>query len=98
YSDAGYELPPLTVEYHEVPTNHTLAGWERDGQGLLLTNTNLSLSHAARERRQTLKTRMQQCLSLVEARLPEQHIVWCELAYEQKYTEKLLGEAAITYS
>ena len=32
----GYTLPPLRVHYHELPTDHSDAGHDRDGQGVLV--------------------------------------------------------------
>ena len=69
------------------PTAHANAGFERDGQGLLLQNTTLSLSHAARERKLTLDRRMQKVVELIKVTLPEQVIVWCELDEEQRLTD-----------
>src|SRR5437588_6197501 len=94
----GYELPPLEVLYHEVPTAHANAGFERDGQGLLLQNTTLSLSHAARERKLTLDRRMQKVVELIKVTLPEQVIVWCELDEEQRTLEAALRGMGLAYS
>src|SRR6202000_2417863 len=38
FSDDGYVLPPLDVRWHEIPTDHSHAGTERDGQGRLFRN------------------------------------------------------------
>jgi hypothetical protein len=35
YSDEGYELPPLKLNWHEVPADHSKAEPERDGQGVM---------------------------------------------------------------
>ena len=33
FSDDGYELPPLDVRWHEIASDHSTAGAEKDGQG-----------------------------------------------------------------
>lgn len=32
FDDTGYDLPPMQVLYHEVPTNHAMAGQDKDGR------------------------------------------------------------------
>lgn len=99
HDDTGYELPPLTVQYHEVPTNHALAGCERDGQGLLFKHAAASLVHAAREKRESQQARLD-CLMAILLTQPqeEQAIIWCTLNDEQKAIEKALKAHHITVS
>ena len=35
HDDTGYDLPPLNVHWHELPTDHSAAGEDRDGQVLM---------------------------------------------------------------
>jgi DNA methylase/Helicase conserved C-terminal domain len=58
YSDEGYDLPPIEVRYHEVPTDYTMAGADRDGQGLMFQNPALGLSQAASEKRDSMPARI----------------------------------------
>jgi hypothetical protein len=48
FSDEGYELPPLDVRWHEVPSDHSTAGRKRSGQNRLFRNARLGVQ--ARER------------------------------------------------
>lgn len=58
YSDDGYDLPPIEVRYHEVPSDYAKAGYERDGQALMFTDPALGLSAAAAEKRDSLASRV----------------------------------------
>ncbi|TIU59705.1 MAG: DNA methylase N-4, partial [Mesorhizobium sp.] len=46
FSDDGYVLPPVKVNWHEVPIDHSTAGYDRDGQGLLIHNSALGVTQA----------------------------------------------------
>lgn len=97
YSDEGYELPPLAVHYHEVPTNHALAGFERDGQGLLLKNTTVSLSHAAREKRESLPARIAAMRSILNADPESHYLLWHHLESERHAIQVAVPTAASVY-
>jgi SAM-dependent methyltransferase len=67
HSDAGYDLPPIEVRYHEVPTDYAKAGADRDGQALMFTDPALGLSAAAAEKRDSLPRRIEQFGEIVDA-------------------------------
>lgn len=53
HSDAGYDLPPMSIEWHEIPSDNSNVPPTRDGQGRLFLDPVLGLSEAAREKRQS---------------------------------------------
>lgn len=67
-SDDGYELPPLEVVWHEIPSDHRNAGEERDGQGRLFRNTALGVVEASREKRESLAARVAKMVELISGR------------------------------
>ena len=67
HSDEGYDLPPIEVRYHEVPTDYAKAGADRDGQALMFTDPALGLSAAAAEKRDSLPRRIEQLGEIVDA-------------------------------
>jgi hypothetical protein len=69
HSDDGYALPALTVSWHEVPSNYETAGIEKNGQGLLVPDLAISLSAAAREKRDTLGSRVARLMEIVHAEI-----------------------------
>ena len=65
FSDEGYELPPLDVRWHEIPSDHTQAGAEKDGQGRLFRNAAIGVQDAAREKRDSLPARIARAVECV---------------------------------
>lgn len=67
YSDEGYDLPPIEVVYHEVPSDYSQAGADRDGQNLMFQDPALGLSAAATEKRDSLPRRIEKFGEIVDA-------------------------------
>lgn len=87
FSDEGYVLPPVTVTWHEVPIDHSTAGYDRDGQGMLLRNTALGVSQASAAKRDSLPARIAKMQDLI-AEDPEAHrILWHDLEDERRAIE-----------
>lgn len=66
YDDSGYELPPLDVRYHRLTMQETDYEAERDGQVRLYRDAALGLSQAAKEKRESIETRVQMAESLLK--------------------------------
>ncbi|HVX08278.1 DEAD/DEAH box helicase, partial [Humibacter sp.] len=98
YSDEGYDLPELEVLRHPVAVDHTTAGVDRDGQGLLLRGGTLGVVDAAREKRDTLTERVARAISIVAEHPDEPVVLWCDLNDEQTALEQALTAAGVTYS
>jgi hypothetical protein len=99
FSDEGYELPGLDVHWHELPSDHTNAIPERGGQGRLLRNTAIGVTHAAREKRDSLEARIAKAKEIIE---PPTHkleakskhwLVWHDLEDERRAIEKSFPSA-----
>lgn len=70
YDDAGYDLPPLNVEYVTVPSDMPVAS---------------TLSERRNARRESLKQRCQKAAELIEQEHDAQWLVWCDLNDEADY-------------
>jgi hypothetical protein len=87
FSDEGYDLPPLDVRWHEVPSDHRTAGAEADGQGRLLKAEAIGIVDASREKRASLGARIDTMLAL-RAEDPGAHrIIWHDLEDERRAIE-----------
>lgn len=86
----GYELPPLTVNWHSVAVDHSSAGSERDGQGKLLRDAAIGVQDAAAVKRSTLDARIAKVRELIDARPNEHVIVWHDLEDERRALEDTL--------
>jgi len=90
YSDEGYDLPPLEVRWHEIPSDHTDAGHETSGQGRLIRSASIGVTHAAKEKRESLAGRISKLME-IRAENPEAHrLIWHDLESERKAIEDAL--------
>lgn len=105
YSDEGYDLPPLKMTWHEIPSQHTDILPTRDGQGRMFMDPVLGLSEAAKEKRNSMDARILKAIELAKEylarckknkKLPKQIIVWCELNDEQDALSKAFADNEIT--
>lgn len=93
HSDAGYDLPPLEVHYHEVPSDYEAAGAEKNGQGLLIPNVAMGLSAAAGEKRQSLGARVAKVAEIVGAAPADHFVIWHDLEDERHAIQAALPDA-----
>jgi hypothetical protein len=103
FDDAGYELPPLDVRWHEVPTNHRAAGYEANGQGKLIKDDATGVLEANAEKRETIAVRVEKLTEVMTQVEPrdrkgQQWVLWCHLNDEQRAIEKALAARALTHS
>ena len=97
FDDTGYDLPPLQVHYHEVLTDLTNAGAEKDGQGLLFKDAALGLKEAAAEKRDSLPARIE-CLETILDNDPDSHyLIWHHLEAERHAIKQAVPEAVSVY-
>jgi len=90
FSDEGYDLPPVTVRWHEVASDHANAKPERDGQGVLFANPALGVTQAAAEKRSSMSARIEKMAALRAADPAAHVIVWHDLEDERRAIEQAL--------
>ena len=92
FSDEGYDLPPLTVRWHEVdvPGEHQV---DRDGQGLLIAPEAKGLADEARARKGSLDVRVAKVAELVAAAGAGHVVVWHDLEAERHAIQRAVPEA-----
>ena len=93
YDDTGYDLPPLRVIEHELPTDHSGAGADRDGQGFLFRDTAMGLSSAAAEKRDSLEARVAKAVEIVSASPDDHFIIWHDLETERQAIQKAFPDS-----
>jgi hypothetical protein len=97
YSDDGYVLPPVEVHWHEIPTDHSGAGHEKDGQARMFRNAAIGVQDAAREKRRSLDGRVAK-LQEIRAIDPDAHrILWHDLEDERHAIEAAVPDARSVY-
>lgn len=83
YSDTGYDLPELEIHWHMVATDHNAAGTEVWGQDRMFKKAAISLSEAAREKRESLSTRIEKLMELRDIDPSAHRIIWHDLERER---------------
>ncbi len=93
HSDEGYDLPPIEVRYHEVPTDYAKAGADRDGQVLMFADPALGLSAAAAEKRDSLPDRVAKVAEILASAPADHFVIWHDLEAERHALQAAIPEA-----
>jgi hypothetical protein len=94
FSDEGYALPPLDVRWHEMPSDHSTAGAEKDGQGRMFRSAAIGVQDAAREKRDSLPARISKLTEIRNEDLDAHRLIWHDLEAEREAIER--NTAAVT--
>ncbi|MBA4274050.1 MAG: DNA methylase N-4 [Alphaproteobacteria bacterium] len=97
YSDEGYAMPAMDIIYHEVEVDHTTAGVEDDGQVKLIRDAALGLKDAAKEKRDSIPSRVAKMMEIVNASPDDHFILWHDLEDERRAIKRALPEAVEVY-
>jgi hypothetical protein len=96
HDDAGYDLPPITVNWHVV-TAPGSGSIDRDGQGALFRDPVANLSDAAREKRETMGPRVAMAAGIIAADPAAHRIIWHDLEDERRALQASLPEAVAVW-
>lgn len=96
YSDAGYDLPPLDVRWHEIPVNYGNAV-DRDGQISLFQDAAAGLKEAAQVKRESIDARVRKMKELVEASPEDHFVLWHDQEAERRAIKAALPETVDIY-
>lgn len=97
YSDEGYDLPPLEVVWHEIPIAGDDLEVDRDGQYRAFHDSTLSLSSAARAKRQTMTERIAKAKELVDLSPEDHFVLWHDLEDERHEIKRQIPESIEVY-
>lgn len=97
FNDSGYDLPDIEVVYHEVDVDHSTAPADRDGQAPLFRGAALGVSDAAREKRDTLSSRVATMAAIVNDAPDDHFILWHDLEDERRAIVQALPTAVEVY-
>jgi DNA modification methylase len=97
YSDEGYDLPPIEIRYHEIPVDHTTAGCDRDGQMKLIRDAAISLVDEAKEKKDSIASRVAKMAEIVNESPDDHFILWHDLEEERREIKRALPDAVDIY-
>ncbi|GHM98824.1 hypothetical protein WSM22_03140 [Cytophagales bacterium WSM2-2] len=95
--DAGYELPPLDIRWHEIKSDHSTAGTEKNGQYKMLKNLSIGVQDGAKEKRESLDARIKKLLSIRKENPKAHRIIWHDLESERHAIEKAIPSTVSVY-
>ncbi len=84
YDDTGYELPQMSIIFHEVKVNHSTAGADQNGQAKMFRDAALGLKDAAKEKRESLPARVEKMEEIIFDDPGSNYIIWHDLEAERK--------------
>jgi len=96
YSDDGYVLPPLEVNWHLIPEDYG-AYYDRDGQMMIYQNCKAGLKEAAEIKRKTIDKRVAFAKELIDASPDDHFVIWHDLEKERYAIKKAIPEAVDIY-
>lgn len=96
YSDEGYELPPLQVNWHELPI-HYGDSINKDGQVQLFTQAATGLKEAAEIKRNSISARVAKMKEIVDSSPEDNFILWHDLEAERHEIKKMLPSVVDIY-
>lgn len=89
YSDEGYDLPPLTVNWHEIPVNYGDTA-DKDGQMQLFQEAAEGLKQAAAVKRDSINLRVAKMKEIVDSSPNDNFLLWHDLENERHAIKKAL--------
>ncbi|HEX2866131.1 MAG TPA: DNA methyltransferase [Ignavibacteriales bacterium] len=97
YSDEGYSLPEMNVEWHEISVSAETYGEikEKDGQMKAFADAASSLQEAARIKKATIKDRLEYAKSLMND--TDHYLLWHLLEDERRAIEAEIPDAKTVY-
>jgi hypothetical protein len=97
HSDEGYDLPPIDVHWHEVASDHSTAGEDKGGQGLLLKKDAIGVVEASREKRDSIPARIAKMMELRAIDPAAHRILWHDLEREREAIERAVPGVVSVY-
>ncbi len=96
-SDEDYALPELEIHWHEIPDDHSEAGFDFRGQGLLLKEQAIGVVESAREKRSSLPKRLEKMMEIRAIDPGAHRIIWHDLEAERLGIEGAIPDVVSVY-
>lgn len=87
YSDDGYVLPPLQVNWHELPIEYGKA-MDKDGQMLLFEQAAAGLKEAAHVKKDTIEERVRKAAEIIRESPDDHFVIWHDREAEREEIKK----------
>lgn len=96
YSDEGYDLPPMEINWHRLPYKNT-DKFDKFGQLQLFTEASATLQDAAEVKRLSIKSRLEKMKDIINSDPDAHFLLWHDLEAERHAIKKSIPEAVEVY-
>ena len=83
YSDTGYDLPPLKINFHRLETHREEFEVDKFGQAMMFSEATTSLQDEAKIKRNSISQRVAKAKEIIDANLDDNFILWHDLEEER---------------
>ncbi len=83
YSDEGYDLPPLKINYHRLTTQRDELPVDQDEQFKLFEKAAVSLKDEAKIKRESISQRVAKAKEIIDAQPDDNFLIWHDLEKER---------------
>lgn len=97
YSDKGYDLPPLQINYHRLETVRDNLSADRDGQFKLFEEAAVSLKDGAKIKRDSIVQRVAKAKEIIDAAPDDNYLIWHDLEEERHEIKRQIGGVVEIY-
>ena len=93
YSDEGYDLPPLKINYHRLETRRDDAAVDKFGQAMLFVEATNSLQDESKIKRESIAQRVAKAKEIIDANPDDSFILWHDLEEERHEIKRQIPES-----
>ncbi len=97
FDATGYDLPPMQINYHKLPSPVDKAIDRRTGQVKFINDAAEGLTEAAREKRDSITQRIAEAKRIVDGAPNDSFILWHDLEAERHEIKRQMPEAVDVY-
>ncbi len=97
YSDEGYNLPPLKINYHRLTTQRAELPVDRDEQFKLFEEAAVSLKDEAKIKRESISQRVSKAKEIIDAHPDDNYLIWHDLEEERLEIKRQIDNVTEIY-
>ncbi len=97
YSDAGYDLPPLQINYHRLEIEREELAQDKDGQVKLFEEATVSLKDGAKIKRESIVQRVRKAKEIIDSAPDDSYLLWHDLEEERHEIKRQIENVVDIY-
>ena len=97
YSDKGYDLPPLKINYHRLKTHREETIFDKFGQGKIFEEAAASLKDSAKIKRESIVQRVAKAKEIIDKDQDATYLLWHDLEEERHEIKRQIDDVTEIY-